>query len=360
MRGYRGSRECRAARSPGGSGRCEKAEAWKAESGAKVEAARRWKKKDPKILETLRKLMEGETGGDPISGVKWSRRSTRKLAAELIRQGHRIARDTVGRLLGAQGFSLKANVKRLSGPRHPHREQQFQFIRKRTQAAGRKGIPALSVDTKKKEIIANYHNGGKIWVDKPIEVSDHDFPHPELGRANPFGIYDIRSKHGMVVVGTSAETAAFGVDALRVWYRTQGRVEYPEAREIQIFCDNGGCNGSKNRLWKYELQDFADEYNLAVHVTHYPPRASKWNPIEHRLFSFISKNWAGQPLNSYEKMLKYIRTTKTEAGLSVRASLLERHYETGIKISDDRMSEINLRWGRVLPQWNYTIRPRLN
>lgn len=304
--------------------------------------------------------MEGETGGDPISGVKWSRRSTRNLERELKRQGHPIGRDTVGRLLEVEGFSLRANVKRLSGPRHPDREQQFQVIRQKRQGAGRKGIPLLSVDTKKKEIIANYHHAGKIWVDQPIEVADHDFPHPELGRANPFGLYDVGRNRGMVVVGTSAQTAAFGVDALRIWYRTEGKVEYPEAREIQILCDNGGSNGSKNRLWKYELQNFADEYNLAVHVTHFPPRASKWNPIEHRLFSFISKNWAGQPLTSYEKMLKYIRTTRTETGLTVRASLLKKQYETGIEISDEQMSEIKLRWGRVLPQWNYTIYSRQN
>lgn len=304
--------------------------------------------------------MKDETGGDPISGVKWSRKSMRRLSREMTRQGHAISRNTVWRRLREMGFSLRANVKSLSGPRHPHREEQFQVIGKKMRSFRRQGLPILSVDTKKKEIIANYHNAGRIWRDRPIEVSDHDFPHPELGRAIPFGIYDVDRNHGMIVVGTSAQTAEFAVEALRQWQRQVGGRAYPEARELLILCDNGGCNGSQNRLWKYELQDFADEFNLTVRVTHYPPRASKWNPIEHRLFSFISKNWAGQPLTSYEKMLKYIRTTRTQTGLRVRACLLQKRYEKGIEISNEQMNEINLRRGRVLSQWNYTIRPRPN
>lgn len=304
--------------------------------------------------------MKDETGGDPITGVKWSRKSTRRLARELACQGHALSRSTLWRRLRKMGFSLRANVKTLSGPRHPSRERQFQVICRRKQLFGRKGVPLVSVDAKKKEIIANYHNGGRIWRDRPIEVGDHDFPAPELGRAIPFGIYDVMRNRATVVVGTSAQTASFGVDGLRRWYQTDGRIAYPQAHEVMIFCDNGGCNGSKNRLWKYELQNFSDEFNLTVHVSHYPPRASKWNPIEHRLFSFISKNWAGQPLTSYEKMLNYIRTTTTDAGLKVRACLLRKRYEKGIEISDEQMKQINLRRGRVLPDWNYSIRPRLN
>ena len=282
------------------------------------------------------------------------------MAREMSRQGHPISRGTVGRLLKEMDFSLRANVKSLSGPRHPDREEQFRVIGGKVQGLRRQGVPVVSVDTKKKELIANFQNAGRIWRDQPIQVADHDFPDPELGRAIPFGIYDVDRNRGRVVVGTSVQTASFAVDALAEWYLRDGRKMYPKAQEILILCDNGGCNGSKNRLWKYELQLFADQFGLKVHVSHYPPGASKWNPIEHRLFGFISKNWAGQPLTSYEKMLNYIRTTKTQTGLRVRASLLDKRYVNGIQISDDLMDGINLRRGRVLPAWNYTIRPRGN
>jgi hypothetical protein len=304
----------------------------------------------------LKDLMKDEVGGDPISGVKWTRKSTRALAAEMGRQDHPISRGTVGRLLREMGFSLKANVKNLSGPRHPDREKQFGVIGRKVQHLRREGIPILSVDTKKKEVLANYQNAGRTWRDQPIQVSDHDFPDPELGRAIPFGIYDVVRNQGRVVVGTSVQTASFAVDALAEWYLRDGRRMYPEAREILILCDNGGCNGSTNRLWKYELQLFADQFGLKVHVSHYPPGASKWNPVEHRLFSFISKNWSGQPLTSYEKVINYIRTTRTQTGLRVRANLLVKNYERGIEISDELMNRLNLRGCRVLPDWNYTIR----
>lgn len=342
------------------SGSCAKESQPQVEYEKSAEDARRWKKKDAKVLPLLKNLMRDEVGGDPISGVRWSRKSTRKLAGEMARQGHPISRGTVGRLLGEMGLSLKANVKNLSGRRHPDREEQFQVIGKRIRSLRRQGAPILSVDTKKREIIANYANAGRIWRKKPIEVDDHDFPSPELGRANPFGIYDVTRNRGRVVVGTSAQTASFAVDALAEWYRRDGRRMYPDAREVLILCDNGGCNGSTNRLWKYELQQFADEFGMSVHVSHYPPGASKWNPIEHRLFSFISKNWAGQPLTSYEKVLNYIRTTKTQTGLEVRANLLTKRYEKGIEISDEQMKKINLRPGHVLSGWNYTIRARRN
>lgn len=308
----------------------------------------------------LKNLMKDEVGGDPISGVKWTRRSTRRLAREMTRQGYPMSPVTVRRLLREMGYSLKANVKNLSGPRHQDREEQFQEIDRKVQSLRRQGVPILSVDTKKKELIANFHNAGRIWRNQPVQVSDHDFPDPELGRAIPFGIYDVGRNQGRVVVGTSGQTASFAVDSLAEWYLRDGRRMYPEAREILILCDNGGCNGSTNRLWKYEIQLFADQFGLKVHVSHYPPGASKWNPVEHRLFSFISKNWAGQPMTSYEKMLNYLRTTKTQTGLRVRASLLDKRYGRGIKISDELMDEIRLRPGRVLPAWNYTICAREN
>ncbi len=316
--------------------------------------------KDAEILPLLKGLMKDEVGGDPISGVRWTRKSTRALAQEMGRQGHGISRGTVGRLLKEMEFSLRANVKTLSGPRHPDRETQFIEIGKQLKSFEGKGAPILSVDTKKTEIVANYANPGRIWRKQPINVSDHDFPHPHLGRAIPFGIYDLGRNQGRVVVGTSAQTASFGVDALEEWYRRDGRRAYPDAQDLLILCDNGGCNGSKNRLWKYELQRFADNSGLTIHVAHYPPGASKWNPIEHRLFSFISKNWAGQPLKSYERVLNFLRTTTTRTGLSVRANLLQKTYETGVKITDEQMSGIALRPGRVLSHWNYTIRARLN
>ncbi len=304
--------------------------------------------------------MKDETGGDPIHGIQWVRKSTRRISEELTREGHAVSATVVRRLLEDLGFSLKANVKRLSGRRHPHRERQFQHIQKQVQKYRREGLPVVSVDTKKKEIIANYHNAGRIWRDQPIDVADHDFPSPELGRAIPFGVWDVERNPGFVAVGTSAQTASFGVDSMVQWYRQVGRLAYPKANEVRVLCDNGGCNGSQNRLWKYELQRFSDRFGIAVRVAHYPPGASKWNPIEHRLFSFISKNWAGQPLTSYEKVLKYIRTTRTKTGLSVRAVLLPKRYTTGVKVTDEQMRDIRLKGARVLPQWNYTIRPREN
>jgi hypothetical protein len=304
--------------------------------------------------------MEDETGGDPVRGVKWSRKSTRKLSRELRRRSHPVCPRTVSRLLQALGFSLKANVKRLSGPRHPDREEQFGQIHKKLERCRRQGIPILSVDTKKKELIANFRNAGRIWRDQEIAVSDHDFPSQAIGKAIPFGIYDVMRNEGLVVVGTTSETGAFGVDSLSMWYRRQGRCQYAQADRLLLLCDNGGCNGSRNRLWKYELQRFSDRFGVAVEVAHYPPRASKWNPIEHRLFSFISKNWAGQPLTSYETVLNYIGTTTTEAGLKVKALLNPKTYPTKVTITDEQMGQINIRTGRVLPHWNYTIRPHDN
>ena len=304
--------------------------------------------------------MEDETGGDPIRGTKWTRKSTRKVSEQLKREGHPAGPRTVSRLLKKLGYSLKANVKRLSGPRHPDREQQFEKIGKQRKAFEREALPVLSLDAKKKEVIANYYNRGQTWRREEMGVCDHDFPSPELGRAIPYGIYDVVRNAGMVVVGTSSETAAFGAESLATWYIREGRDRYPQADRILLLCDNGGCNGSRTWLWKYELQKFSDRFRISVTVAHYPPRASKWNPIEHRMFSFISKNWAGQPLSSYETVLKYIRTTTTKSGLTVKAVLKSKKYLTGVKLTDEQVAQINIRGARVLPRWNYTIRPRTN
>jgi len=267
---------------------------------------------------------------------------------------------TAGRLLKDMGYSLQVNVKRLSGKRHPDRDQQFQRIEKRVQEYRREGLPVLSVDAKKKELVGNFYNAGRIWRQEELAVNDHDFLRDAIGKAVPYGMFDLLRNHGLVAVGTSRETATFGVDSLRRWYQLIGRQQYPDADRLLLLCDNGGCNGSRNRLWKYELQQFCDRFGIAVEVAHYPPGASKWNPIEHRLFSFITMNWAGQPLTSFETVLNYIRTTRTRSGLRVRALLLPKQYEKGVKVTDEEMGAVRLRRARVLPCWNYTIRPGNN
>jgi len=295
-----------------------------------------------------------------MTGIKWSRKSTRKVSAELTREGHPVSRGTAARLLKDMDYSLQVNVKRLSGKRHPDREPQFQRIEKRVQEYRREGLPVLSVDAKKKELVGNFYNEGRIWRQEELAVNDHDFLRDAIGKAVPYGIYDLVRNHGLVTVGTSRETATFGVDSLSCWYQLIGRQQYPDADRLLLLCDNGGCNGSRNRLWKYELQQFCDRFGIAVEVAHYPPGASKWNPIEHRLFSFITMNWAGQPLRSFETVLNYIRTTRTTSGLRVRALLLPKHYEKGVKVTDEEMRAVRLRRARLLPCWNYTIRPGRN
>jgi hypothetical protein len=304
--------------------------------------------------------MEGQTGGDPMSGLKWTRKSTRNLSRELKREGHRASSTTVRRLLREQGYSLRVNVKRLSGENHPHRNRQFEAIQKQVQKYHREGFPVVSVDTKKKELIGNFYNAGQAWVRKEVAVSDHDFLSDGVGKAVPYGIYDLLRNQGFLTVGMSCETASFGVDSLTEWYRRHGRRQYPDADRLLILADNGGCNGSLNRLWKFELQRFSDRFGIRVDVAHYPPGASKWNPIEHKLFSFISKNWAGQPLRSYDTVLNYIRTTRTQTGLTVRAVLLPKTYDKGVKVSDEAMRGLRLTGARVLPRWNYSLRPHEN
>lgn len=295
-----------------------------------------------------------------MGGTKWARKSTRRVSQELFRQGYPVGPRTVSRLLKSFGYSLKANVKRLSGKRHPQREEQFQQIQRQVRSFRYQGLPVLSVDAKKKEIVANFYNDGRIWRKDETPVADHDFPSADLGRAIPYGMYDLLRNRGFVGVGTSHETATFGVDCLSLWYLREGRYQYQDADELLLLCDNGGCNGSRNRLWKYELQNFADRFGVAVRVAHYPPGASKWNPIEHRMFSFISLNWAGQPLKSYETVLKYIQTTTTKEGLKLRVALLSKDYPTGVEVPDEEMTRLNLRRSRTLPDWNYVIRPREN
>lgn len=307
--------------------------------------------------------MRHETAGDPITGLKWTRKTTKKLAAELARYGIYVSANTVGRLLKGLNFRLRVNLKALeSGNRNPpdprKRDEQFRYINSRRIEFSRRGDPVISVDTKKKELIGNFKNPGRSWQVEPIRVNDHDFHVDAEGRAIPYGIYDDGENRGYVCVGTSCETPAFAVDSIVEWWCSVGRKRYPEARQLLILADCGGANGYRSRVWKYRLyRQLCERYNLTVSVCHYPPGASKWNPIEHRLFSEISKNWSGQPLTSHDRVVKYIRTTRTEGGMTVDARLVSTVYQKGERVSDSQMADIALVKNDQLRDWNYTILP---
>jgi hypothetical protein len=276
--------------------------------------------------------------------------------AECLGQG---SPTTVGRLLRGLGFSPRVNVKRFTGPPHPDRDKQFHYLRGQRQRFQKTGCPTVSVDAKKKELVGNFRNGGRKWSRRAEEVNAHDFPQDAQCRAAPYGIYDTKRNVGHVCVGVSAETSAFAVDALRQWWRTCGKRAYPGAKKIFIEADAGGSNGCRRRLWKRELQRWADADGLEITVSHYPTGASKWNPVEHRLFGPISLNWAGQPLRSLGVMLGFIRGTRTQTGLRVTARLNEHAYAKRIRVTDDEMSQVNIHSHQVCPQWNYTIKPKL-
>lgn len=301
--------------------------------------------------------MADATAGDPISGLKWTRKTLRKLAKQLAGKRHAVSHETVRRLLPLLGYSPRSNRKRRSRQQNPARDRQMRYIARKRRACIKAGNPAISVDTKKKELIGNFKNAGRTWRRDAVDVLATDFASDAIGRAIPYGIYDIARQHGFVVVGTSHETAQFAVTAIRRWWLQVGRSAYPHADGLLILADGGGANSSRTWLWKLALQAFADEFGLTITVTHYPPGASKWNPIEHRLFNAISLNWAGQPLVSYETVLKFIRTTQTENGLRCVAYLDPTDYPTKLKVSPEEKASINLERHRVLPQWNYTIRP---
>ena len=269
-----------------------------------------------------------------------------------------MARGTVRRLLGKSGFSLRVNVKRFTGPPHPDRDQQFRYLRREREAFQRAGDPVLSVDSKKKELVGEFKNDGRSWRRKAREVNAHDFPQDARFRAAPYGIYDPTCNCGHVHVGMDGDTPQFAVDALRHWWRRRGRWQYPHARRLLIEADAGGSNGCRPRLWKYALQRWADEDGLAITVAHYPTGASKWNPVEHRLFGPISINWAGEPLDSLDKMLGLIRGTRTETGLKVTASCTDKHYPLKVKVSNHDFSQLNIHYHPTCPSWNYTISPR--
>jgi hypothetical protein len=309
-------------------------------------------------LTVLDQLLEDTTAGDPITGTKWTRKTLRQLSRELLRKGLRVGRNTLRRLLKARQYALHANRKRLTNDPNPDRDRQMRYIARWRRAFQKAGKPAISVDAKKRELVGNFKNAGRTWRQRPLEVLETDFRSEAKGIALPYGIYDLTRNAGYVVVGVSHETAAFAVAALRVWWVEVGQAAYPGQHHLLIQADDGGANDSRSWLWKAELQALADEFGLTITVTHYPAGASKWNPIEHRLFCFISLNWAGQPLISYATILNFIRTTRTESGLTCHAKLDRRRYETGLTITAAERASINLKRRRLFPNWNYTIAPR--
>lgn len=315
---------------------------------------------DPDLAGALERLIEPDTRGDPETPLRWTCKSTRHLAAQLTRKRHPVSHMKVAQLLHEQDYSLQSNRKTEEGANHPDRDAQFRYINAQVKRTLAKGAPVVSVDTKKKELVGNYANAGRQWLPKkkPVQVQGHDFPDPDVPRAYPYGVYDIDLNKGFVNIGTDHDTSAFAVASIRGWWRHGGRRLYPGAKDILITADAGGSNGWRRRLWKLELQTLADETNLSITVCHFPPGTSKWNKIEHRLFSFISSNWRGEPLRDYETIVNLISRTVTAKGLTVTCRLDRRKYPIGRKVTDEEMQLMNLKSHKFHGEWNYTIRPR--
>ena len=315
---------------------------------------------NPELRRELIRIMEETTAGDPMSLLKWTSKSTRAIAEQLAGLGHPVSSVTVGRCLHDMDYSLQANVKELEGPQHPGRDEQFRYINGRVKSFLRSHDPVISVDTKKKELVGAFRNAGRTWRPKgqPEKVMVHDFPSRSEGYAIPYGTYDVASDRAVVNIGVTHDTAEFAVESIRRWWRLLGRRSYASARRLLICADAGGSNGSRLRAWKLYLQGLADDLGLAITVCHYPPGTSKWNKIEHRLFSFISMHWKGQPLLSYETVIALIGGTSTRSGLKVKAVLDTSEYHTGIKVSASEMQGLNLKAHPPHPEWNYTISSR--
>jgi len=315
---------------------------------------------DRTIMTDLENLVEPVTRGDPESPLRWSCKSTRKLAEELNNMGHKASHSTVAVLLSDLGYSLQGNKKIIEGESHPDRNAQFEYINNLTQAYQQNGQPVISEETKKKELVGNFKNGGREYRRKgdPERVRSHDFKIKELGKVNPYGVYDQTRNEGWVNVGIDHDTSAFAVESIRQWWNSMGQKVYPKAEKLLITADSGGSNGYRVRLWKMELQKFADETGLKISVSHFPPGTSKWNKIEHRLFSFITQNWRGKPLISHEVIVNLISATTTNKGLLVKCQLDKNSYPKGIKISDEIMEQINLIRSDFHGEWNYTILPK--
>ena len=315
---------------------------------------------DPDLPRTLEGLVEPLARGDPESPLRWTSKSTRVLATELTAQHHPVCHEKVAQLLRQMGYSLQSNRKTEEGSNHPDRDAQFQHINEQVRKALAHGRPVISVDTKKKELIGNYENVGQQWrkTESPQKVNGHDFPGPLVPRAYPYGIYDLARNAGFVNLGTDHDTGAFAVASIRGWWRFEGRRLYPNVRQLLITADGGGSNGYRLRQWKMELQGLADSTGLSITVCHFPPGTSKWNKVEHRLFSFISSNWRGEPLRDYETVVRLIAGTTTAKGLRVTCRLDRRRYPVGRKVSDKEFATLNLTPDAFHGEWNYIIRPR--
>jgi len=316
--------------------------------------------RDPKLPRVLETLVEPLARGDPQSPLRWTCKSTRTLAAELSRQHHPVSHEKVAQLLREMDYSLQGSRKTEEGADHPDRDAQFQYINDQVRRALAAGRPVISVDTKKKELIGNYENPGRQWrtSKSPARVNGHDFPAPSVPRAYPYGVYDLARNKGFVNVGTDHDTGAFAVASIRGWWRVEGQRLYPRARRLLITADGGGSNGYRLRVWKLELQKLADATTLSIEVCHFPPGTSKWNKVEHRLFSFISSNWRGEPLRDYETIVRLIAGTTTAKGLAVSCRLDRRKYPAGRKVTDEEMKKIRMTPQAFHGEWNYVIRPR--
>ena len=314
---------------------------------------------DPELSDALDRLVAPLTRGDPQSPLRWTCKSTSHLARELSRQGHPISARAVAQLLKAAGYSLQGNRKTKEGGSHPDRNAQFEHINATVQRFQQRGQPVISVDTKKKELVGPYKNNGREWQRKgePERVDVHDFPDPELGKVIPYGVFDMSRNEGWVSVGIDHDTAQFAGQAIGRWWRKMGATRYPHAKELLITADGGGSNGSRCRLWKVALQTLSSHLGLPVHVCHFPPGASKWNKIEHRMFSHITQNWRGRPLVSHDVIVNLIASTTTRAGLKIRAELDRGTYPTGIKITDVELASLNLKPGTFHGEWNYAVLP---
>ena len=316
-------------------------------------------KSDPSIVRALEGLVEPTTRGDPESPLRWTCKSTPRLAEQLRRQGHRVGARTVARLLIDLGFSLQSNRKTKEGGHHPDRDAQFQHINDRVLAFQRQRQPVISVDTKKKELVGNFKNFGREWrrAGQPLEVRVHDFIDRTKGKAIPYGVFDLTNNLGWVSVGIDHDTASFAAEAIARWWQKMGRKRFPKARQLLITADGGGSNGSRCRLWKIALQQLADRLGLDLSVCHFPPGTSKWNKIEHRLFCHITQNWRGKPLVSHQVIVNLIAKTTTRTGLRVRAELDTRHYPTGTKVSDEQLAQVRIKKDEFHGEWNYDIMP---
>ena len=320
------------------------------------------KDKDAKLLSDLEKLLDPVTRGDPESPLRWTSKSTTKLAEELQKQGHQVSQTTVWRLLDEMGYSMQSNRKSREGTDHPDRNAQFEYIGKAVSDFLSRGLPVISVDTKKKELVGAYKNNGKEWQKKrcPVEVNMHDFVDPDLGKAIPYGVYDVGRNEGWVSVGVTHDTSEFAVATIRRWWFKMGQLAYPDARELLVTADGGGSNGWRVRLWKRELQKLADDLSITIHVRHFPPGTSKWNKIEHRMFCHITENWRARPLKCIMTIVNLIGNTRTKGGLSIQSEVDKVFYPTGKKVADEEVNALAITRCGFRGEWNYCVAPKVN